>query len=127
MQPKAGSAICVDEEQFPTLTFKSRNIRSTGGDDYEVIGDLTIRGVPKSVTLSVKDVSEPSKDLWENLRIGLSGSTKVNRKDFGLMWNAPLEFGGMLVGEEVTITLMCSSSRTRDEACFSTMDGMVQR
>jgi polyisoprenoid-binding protein YceI len=94
-----------DVEKFPTLTFKSTNIRSTGGRDYEVTGDLTIRGVTKSVTLSVKDVSEPSKDPWGSLRIGLSGSTKVNRKDFGLVWNAPLEFGGMLVGEEVTITL----------------------
>jgi len=94
-----------DVEQFPTLTFRSTSIRSTGDRDYEVIGDLIIRGVTKSVTLSVKDVSEPSKDPWGNLRIGLSGSAKVNRKDFGLVWNAPLEFGGMLVGEEVTITL----------------------
>ena len=76
-----------------------------GGQDYTVTGDLTIRGVTKSVTLDVTDVSEPSKDPWGNLRIGLSGSTKINRKDFGLLWNVPLEFGGMLVGEEVTITL----------------------
>jgi polyisoprenoid-binding protein YceI len=94
-----------DVEQFPTLKFKSTSIHSLGGQDYTVTGDLTIRGVTKSVTLEVTDVSEPSKDPWGNLRIGLSGSTKVNRKDFGLVWNAPLEFGGMLVGEEVTITL----------------------
>jgi polyisoprenoid-binding protein YceI len=94
-----------DVEKFPTLTFKSTGIRSTGGQDYEVTGDLTIRGVTNPVTLSVNDLSEPSKDPWGNLRIGLSGSTKVNRKDFGLVWNAPLEFGGVLVGDEVTITL----------------------
>jgi polyisoprenoid-binding protein YceI len=94
-----------DVEKFPTLTFKSTSIRSTGDHDYEVTGDLTIRGVTKSVTLSVNDLSEPSKDPWGNLRIGLSGSAKVNRKDFGLVWNAPLEFGGVLVGDEVTITL----------------------
>ena len=94
-----------DVEKFPRLTFKSTRIRSIGGHDYEVMGDLTIRGVTKSVSLSVTDVSEPSKDPWGNLRIGLSASTKVNRKDFGLAWNAPLEFGGMLVGEEVTITI----------------------
>jgi polyisoprenoid-binding protein YceI len=94
-----------DVEQFPTLKFKSTSIHSLGGQDYTVTGDLTIRGVTKSVTLDVIDVSEPSTDPWGNLRIGLSGSTKVNRKDFGLVWNAPLEFGGMLVGEEVTITL----------------------
>jgi polyisoprenoid-binding protein YceI len=94
-----------DVEQFPTLTFKSTSIRSTGGHDYEVAGNLTIRGVTQTVTLNVADFSEPSKDPWGNLRIGLSGSTKVNRKDFGLVWNAPLEFGGVLVGDEVTITL----------------------
>ena len=94
-----------DVKKFPTLTFKSTSIRSTGDHDYEVTGDLTIRGVTKSVTLSVNDLSEPSKDPWGNLRIGLSGSAKVNRKDFGLVWNAPLEFGGVLVGDEVTITL----------------------
>jgi polyisoprenoid-binding protein YceI len=94
-----------DVEQFPTLTFQSTGIRSTGDRDYAVTGDLTIRGVTKSVILNVTDVSEPSKDPWGNLRLGLSGSAKVNRKDFGLVWNAPLELGGMLVGEEVTITL----------------------
>ena len=92
-------------EKFPTLTFKSTSIRSTGGRNYEVDGDLTILGVTKSVTLIVNDVSEPSKDPWGNQRIGLSGSTKINRKDFGLVWNTALELGGVLVGDEVTITL----------------------
>ena len=94
-----------DVEKFPTLTFKSTSIRYTGGHNYAVAGDLTIRGITKSVTLTVNDVSEPSKDPWGNVRIGLSGSTKVNRKDFGLIWNAPLELGGVLVGDEVSITL----------------------
>jgi polyisoprenoid-binding protein YceI len=94
-----------DVEQFPTFTFKSTSIRSTGGRDYEVTGDMTIRGITKSVTLSVKDVSEPSKDPWGNQRIGLSAFTHVDRRDFGLVWNAALELGGVLVGEEVIITL----------------------
>jgi polyisoprenoid-binding protein YceI len=94
-----------DVEKFPTLTFKSTSIRSLGDRDYGVTGDLTIRGVTKSVTLSVNDLSQPSKDPWGNQRIGLSGSAKINRKDFGFVWNAPLEFGGGLVGDEVTITL----------------------
>jgi polyisoprenoid-binding protein YceI len=94
-----------DVEKFPTLGFKSTSIRSTGDHDYAVTGDLMIRGITKSVTLSVNDLSEPSKDPWGNQRIGLSGSARINRKDFGLVWNTPLEFGGMLVGEEVTITL----------------------
>jgi len=92
-------------EKFPVLTFKSTSIRSAGDRDYEVTGDLTIRGVTESVVLSVIDVSEPSKDPWGNQRIGLSASAKVNRKDFGFVWNAPLELGGVLVGDEVTITL----------------------
>jgi polyisoprenoid-binding protein YceI len=94
-----------DIEKFPTLKFKSTSIEHTEGRDYAVTGDLTIRDVTKSVTLAVNDVSEPSKDPWGNLRIGLSGLSKINRKDFGLIWNAPLEFGGVLVGDEVTITL----------------------
>jgi polyisoprenoid-binding protein YceI len=94
-----------DVENFPTLTFKSTSIRSLGDQDYEVTGDLTIRGVTKSVILSVNDLSQPSKDPWGNQRIGLSASAKINRKEFGLVWNAPLEFGGVLVGDEVTITL----------------------
>lgn len=94
-----------DVERFPTMTFASTDIKSTGGRDYAVTGDLTIRGVTKSVILTVEDVSEPSKDPWGNQRIGLSGSTKVNRKDFGLTWNSALESGGMLLGDEVTITL----------------------
>lgn len=94
-----------DVEKFPALTFKSTSIRSLGDRDYEVTGDLTIRGVTKSVILSVNDLSHPSKDPWGNQRIGLSASARVNRKEFGLVWNAPLEFGGVLVGDEVAITL----------------------
>ena len=94
-----------DAETFPTITFKSSNIDSTGGPEYEVSGDLTIRGVTHPVTFKVEDVSTPAKDPWGNQRIGLSATTKINRKDFGLGWNAPLETGGVLVGEDVTITL----------------------
>ncbi len=94
-----------EAERFPAITFKSTNIDSKGGADYAVSGDLTIHGVTKSVTLAVEDVSEPSKDPWGNNRIGLSASTKINRKDFGLTWNSALESGGVLVGEDVAINL----------------------
>jgi polyisoprenoid-binding protein YceI len=80
-------------------------VTSSGGGDYAVTGDLTLHGVTKSVVFSVEEVSEPAKDPWGNLRIGLAASTKINRKDFGLGWNAALETGGVLVGEDVTITL----------------------
>jgi polyisoprenoid-binding protein YceI len=94
-----------DVEKFPTLTFKSTTIVSTGGRDYAVAGDLTIHGITNAVTLKVDDVSGPSTDPWGNQRIGLSASAKVNRKDFGIVWNAALDAGGVLVGDEVTITL----------------------
>jgi polyisoprenoid-binding protein YceI len=94
-----------DAEKFPTITFKSSNIDSTGGPDYEVTGDLTLHGITKSVIFVVEDVSTPTKDPWGNQRIGLSASTKINRKDFGLTWNSALESGGVLVGEEVIISL----------------------
>jgi polyisoprenoid-binding protein YceI len=94
-----------DVGKFPALTFKSTNIRSKGGRDYAVTGDLTIHGVTKLVTLSVVDVSERSDDPWGNQRIGLSASTKINRKDFGIVWNTALDSGGVLVGDEVSITL----------------------
>jgi polyisoprenoid-binding protein YceI len=99
------SADFFDAEKFPAMTFKSTRIESVGGGDYEVTGDLTIHGVTKPVVLKLEDVSEPSKDPWGNHRIGLSGTTRINRKDFELGWNAALETGGVLVGEEVTITL----------------------
>lgn len=94
-----------DAENFPIIAFRSTNVRSVGGSDYAVTGDLTIHGITKSVTLNVKDVSEPAKDPWGNLRIGLSASTKINRKDFGIVWNTALDSGGVLVGDEVAITL----------------------
>ncbi len=99
------SADFFDAEKFPAMTFKSKNIDSEGGPNYSVAGDLTIHGVTKSVTLAVEDVSQPSKDPWGNTRLGLSGSTKINRKDFGLVWNSALESGGVLVSEDVTISL----------------------
>ena len=92
-------------EKYPTMTFKITNIDSEGGADYSVTGELTLHGVTKAVTFAVEDVSEPSKDPWGNHRIGLSATTRINRKDFGLVWNAALETGGMLVGEDVTISL----------------------
>jgi polyisoprenoid-binding protein YceI len=94
-----------DAEKFPTLNFKSTNVVKKGDGEYEVTGDLTIHGVTKPVKFAVEGPSAPGKDPWGNTRIGLSATTKINRKDFGLGWNAALETGGFLVGEEVSITL----------------------
>jgi polyisoprenoid-binding protein YceI len=99
------SADFFDVEKFPTLTFKSTAVRRTGGDELAVTGDLTIHGVTRSVVFNVEGPTAPVKDPWGNTRIGLSAVTRINRKDFGLTWNAALETGGILVGDDVTITL----------------------
>jgi polyisoprenoid-binding protein YceI len=92
-------------ENHPTLSFKSTGIKRTAEEELAVTGDLTIRGVTHSVVFNVEGPTPPAKDPWGNTRLGLSATTKINRKDFGLTYNAALEAGGILVGEEVTITL----------------------
>jgi polyisoprenoid-binding protein YceI len=99
------SADFFDVEKFPTMTFKSTKVVPEGSGDFTVTGDLTLHGVTKSVTFEVEGLSEPTKDPWGNLRIGLSAAAKINRKDFGLTWNAALETGGILVGEDIAISL----------------------
>jgi polyisoprenoid-binding protein YceI len=98
------SADFFDVEKFPTMTFTSVKV-VPGGDGSKVTGNLTLHGVTKQVTFDVEGPSEPAKDPWGNTRIGLSATAKINRKDFGLVWNAALETGGVLVGEDVTISL----------------------
>jgi polyisoprenoid-binding protein YceI len=95
----------LDVEKFPTLSFKSSHVTRSGVVELEVTGDLTIHGVTRTVVFNVEGPSAPSKDPWGNTRVGLSATTKISRKDFGLNWNATLETGGFLVGDEVTITL----------------------
>jgi polyisoprenoid-binding protein YceI len=79
--------------------------KRTGEEELEVSGDLTIRGVTREVVFNVEGPTAANKDPWGKTRIGLSAVAKINRKDFGLTWNSALETGGILVGEEVTITL----------------------
>ena len=81
--------------QLPTFTFFAEIKFSVG----------TIRGVTRKVRFAVEGPTPPTKDPWGNTRVAISASTKINRKDFGLTWNAALETGGILVGDEVTITL----------------------
>jgi polyisoprenoid-binding protein YceI len=99
------SADFLDAEKFPTLDFKSLAVHRTGPGEFDVTGELTLHGVTRTATFAVEGPSAPAKDPWGNLRIGLSATTKINRKDFGLTWNAALETGGMLVGEEVAISI----------------------
>ena len=99
------SADFLHVEKFPTLSFKSTRLSHASDADLAVTGDLTIRGITRPVTFTVEGPTPPAKDPWGNTRLGLSASTKINRKDFGLTWNTALETGGILVGDEVTITL----------------------
>jgi polyisoprenoid-binding protein YceI len=99
------SADFFDVEKFPTLTFKSKGISVVKDGELSVEGDLTIRGVTRKVRFAVEGPTPPTKDPWGNTRVAISASTRINRKDFGLTWNAALETGGLLVGDEVTITL----------------------
>jgi polyisoprenoid-binding protein YceI len=94
-----------DVEQYPTLTFHSTRVVADGEGEFKATGELTIHGVTREVTFAVEGPTAPTKDPWGNTRVALSATTKINRKDFGLTWNAALETGGILVGEEVTITL----------------------
>lgn len=90
-------------EEHPTWNFVSTGLTSKGSD-YALAGDLTIKGVTKPVTLNL-EVLGVNKDPWGNTKAGFSASTKINRKDFGVEWNAPLEAGGFLVGDDVTLNL----------------------
>jgi polyisoprenoid-binding protein YceI len=99
------SADFLDVERFPTLSFKSTCIRFVRDGELAVEGDLTIRGVTRKVVFNVEGPTPAAKDPWGNLRVAVSATTKINRKDFGLTWNAALETGGILVGDDVTITL----------------------
>ena len=92
-------------EKHPALTFNSTVISKNADGELKVSGDLTIRGVTRNVVFDVEGPSPAQKDPWGNTRIGLSATTRISRKDFGLTWNAALEAGGLLVGDAVTITL----------------------
>jgi polyisoprenoid-binding protein YceI len=94
-----------DVEKYPRMSFKSTRVAPRSGGGYDATGELTIHGATKTVTFDVEDISGPAKDPWGNMRVGLSASTRINRKDYGLSWNAALEAGGFLVGDEVTLTL----------------------
>ena len=99
------SADFLHVEKFPSLSFSSTRISLVRDGELAVEGDLTIRGVTRKVAFNVEGPTPPTKDPWGNTRVGVSATTKINRKDYGLTWNAALETGGILVGDEVTITL----------------------
>lgn len=99
------SADFFDVARFPTLTFTSKKVELAGEGRLKIVGDLTIHGVTKEVTLDVEELTPAVKDLNGNLRVGAHATTRINRKEFGLVWNMALEAGGVLVGDDVNITI----------------------
>jgi polyisoprenoid-binding protein YceI len=106
------SANFFDVTSYPSMTFVSKKIVKATKGTLKVIGDLTIHGITKEVVLDVSPLSKESKDPWGNIRRGTSASTKINRKDFGLTYNKALETGGILVGDDITISLEIEMVRT---------------
>jgi polyisoprenoid-binding protein YceI len=94
-----------DVTRYPTITFVSKQVTKEGADRMRVIGDLTIRNMTREVVLEVQGLTSEIKDPWGNFRRGLTATTKINRKDFGITWNKALDTGGMVVGEEVEISV----------------------
>jgi polyisoprenoid-binding protein YceI len=95
----------LEVQKYPTITFHSKQTKAAGAGKLQITGDLTIHGVTKEVVLDVDGPSAPIKDPWGNQRIGASVTAKIHRKDFGLTWNSTLEAGGVLIGDEVKITI----------------------
>ena len=98
------SADFFDVEKYPALAFVSTSVTPRGGNTYDVAGNLTIHGVTRQVVLPASFLGAAT-DPWGNARSGFEAELTLNRKDFGLTWNAALETGGFLVGDEVKVTL----------------------
>jgi len=94
-----------DVAHYPTMTFKSTKVEQAGAGKLKVTGDLTIRGTTKSVVLDVDGPTAPVKDPWGNQRSAVTATTKINRQDYGVKWNATMDNGGVVVGDEVSINI----------------------
>ena len=112
------SADFLDADSHPELTFRSTRVSgdvSTPGEDFQITGDLTIRGTTREVTLEGR-VEGTGTDPWGATRLGASAHTKIDRRDFGLEWNQALESGGVLVGHDVTIELQVQAVQQQEAA-----------
>jgi len=107
-----------DAATFPTITFVSRKVTKAAPGEWKVTGDLTIHGVTKEITLEVEGPTPEVRDPWGNTKTGINATTKINRKDFGLTWNVALETGGVLVGEDIHISI--EAELARENASVST-------
>jgi len=94
-----------DVAKYPTMTFKSKKIEQAGAGKLKVTGDLTMHGVTKEVTLDVEGPTSPIKDPWGNTRVALNATATINRQDFGVKWNKTMDGGGVVVSDNVNITI----------------------
>jgi polyisoprenoid-binding protein YceI len=94
-----------DAEHFPTITCKSKRVEQVSPGKLKITGDLTIHGITKEVVLNVDGPTAPVKDPWGNQRMAINATTKINRQDFGVKWNQTMDNGGVVVGDEVSITI----------------------
>ncbi len=92
-------------EKHPSITFKSKSVKNAGAEGLDLVGDLTIRGVTREVVLKVADISGEVETRRGTVKMGASAATRINRKDFGVKYNRLLEAGGLVVGDEVRITI----------------------
>jgi len=99
------SADFFDAANHPRISFASRKVEVQDSGDLRVTGDLTIRGTTRSIVLSAEPISDESKDMYGNTRVGTSATGKISRKDFGLVWNAILETGGVALADDVKLML----------------------
>lgn len=93
-----------DVKKFPKLTFKSKKTTDLGNGKFKMDGDLTLHGVTKPITLE-GEFTGTAKDPWGNTRAGLTAQTKINRKDYGIVWNKTLDAGGMMLGDDIDISI----------------------
>jgi polyisoprenoid-binding protein YceI len=108
------SADFLDVEKFPTITVRGTKLEPAGEGAWKITGDLTIHGVTRPVVLNAEGPAPEGKDPWGNVRSGASATAKIKRSDFGLTWNAALETGGFLVGDEIKIELELALIRAAD-------------
>lgn len=106
----------LDVEKYPTIRFKSKRVERTSPGHLAVTGDLTLHGVTKEVVLHVDGPTPPVKDPWDNLRTGASATITINRHDFGISWSQTLDGGGLVVGNDVLISIDLEMVRKLDAA-----------
>jgi len=102
-----------DVTKYPRMMFKSRSVTVEGPGKLKVLGDLTIKGITKPVTLDVEGPTAEIKDIWGLRRIGATATTTINRRDFNIVYNSLLEGGGAVVGDQVTISLDIEMTRDK--------------